>query len=185
MPQRPIGDALDGPAVKRGGRHRDDQHKQQHERDKGDAERDQHEEGDHRDEAAGHEHVAMGEVDHADDAVDHRVADGDEPVDRAERDAVDQLLDEIVHRRPRFMSNVFVVPGAGFGQRFKLLAAGTGSGNAAGLGKRQLSTAVRRLQRSSADARWRVFRMVPVNDRRGLHVRGQGREPPQGAIHVK
>ena len=39
----------------------------------------------------------MGEVDHADDAVDHRVADGDQPVDRAERDAVDELLEEIFH----------------------------------------------------------------------------------------
>ena len=36
-------------------------------------------------------------VDHADDAVDHRVADGDEPVDRAEREAVDELLEEVFH----------------------------------------------------------------------------------------
>jgi hypothetical protein len=39
----------------------------------------------------------MGEVDHADDAVDHRVADGDEAIDGAQRDAVDELLDEIFH----------------------------------------------------------------------------------------
>src|SRR5437667_11283995 len=36
----------------------------------------------------------MGEVHHADDAEDHRIADGDEAVDRAERDAVDELLNE-------------------------------------------------------------------------------------------
>ena len=39
----------------------------------------------------------MGEIDHADDAVDHRVADGDQAVDRAEREAVDELLEEIFH----------------------------------------------------------------------------------------
>src|ERR1700674_1092400 len=42
----------------------------------------------------------MGEIDHADDAVDHGVADGDQAVDRAEDDAVDQLLGEIVHALP-------------------------------------------------------------------------------------
>ncbi len=39
----------------------------------------------------------MGEVHHADDAEHHRVADGDQAVDRAERDAVDELLDEDFH----------------------------------------------------------------------------------------
>ena len=63
----------------------------------GDADRHQRQEGDQRDEAADHEDVAVGEIDHADDAVDHRVADGDQAVDRAERDAVDELLDEIFH----------------------------------------------------------------------------------------
>jgi hypothetical protein len=45
----------------------------------------------------------MGEVDHADDTVDHGVSDGDQPVDRAERDAVEQLLDQDldVHGEPR------------------------------------------------------------------------------------
>jgi hypothetical protein len=42
----------------------------------------------------------MGEIDHADDAVDHRVADGDQAIDRAQRDAVDELLDEILHAVP-------------------------------------------------------------------------------------
>ena len=47
-----------------------------------------------------HEHVAMGEVHHADDAEHHRVADGDQAVDRAERDAVDELLEKDFHRVP-------------------------------------------------------------------------------------
>jgi hypothetical protein len=42
----------------------------------------------------------MGEIDHADDAVDHGVADRDQPVDRAEHEAVDQLLREIIHLLP-------------------------------------------------------------------------------------
>src|ERR1700722_6431971 len=39
----------------------------------------------------------MSKIDHADDAVDHGVADGDQSIDRAEHDAVDQLLGEIIH----------------------------------------------------------------------------------------
>ena len=39
----------------------------------------------------------MGEIDHTDDAVDHRVPDGDQPVDRSKRQPVDQLLQEIRH----------------------------------------------------------------------------------------
>ena len=59
------------------------------------------EEEDEGDEGGDHEHVAVGEVHHADDAEHHRVADGDEAVDRAERQAVDQLLNEIFHASPR------------------------------------------------------------------------------------
>ena len=55
-----------------------------------------------RDERADHEDLAMGEVDHADDAVDHRVADGDQAVDRPEGDPVDQLLQKIFHEPPVF-----------------------------------------------------------------------------------
>ena len=54
-------------------------------------------EGDQRDEGRHHEDVAVGEVHHADDAEDHRVADGDQAVDRAERQPVDELLDENFH----------------------------------------------------------------------------------------
>ena len=54
---------------------------------------------DERDEGRNHEHVAMGEVHHADDTEHHGVADGDEAVDRAQRDAIDELLDEDFHTR--------------------------------------------------------------------------------------
>src|SRR6185312_17479733 len=52
---------------------------------------------DERDERRQHKQVAMREVDHPEDAVDHRVADGDESVDRPQREPVDQLLQEISH----------------------------------------------------------------------------------------
>ncbi len=39
----------------------------------------------------------MGEIDHADDAVDHRVTDGDQSIDCAERNAVYELLEKILH----------------------------------------------------------------------------------------
>ena len=47
----------------------------------------------HRHEGADHEDVAVGEVDQLDDPVDHRVAEGDQRVDRAERQDVVELLD--------------------------------------------------------------------------------------------
>src|SRR6185312_8156112 len=52
---------------------------------------------DERDERRQHKQVAMCEVDHPEDAVDHRVADGDESVDRPQREPVDQLLQEVIH----------------------------------------------------------------------------------------
>jgi hypothetical protein len=55
----------------------------------------------------------MGEIDHADDAEDHRVADGDQPVDRAERDAVDKLLDEDFHASNTPLSARHVSAGPG------------------------------------------------------------------------
>ena len=96
--QRPVGDALDHPVDQRGEQHRHDQHDEQRQRDRGDAEPGgEDQEGDQRDEGRDHEHVAMGEVHHADDAEHHRIADGDQAVDRTERDAVDELLDEVFH----------------------------------------------------------------------------------------
>src|ERR1700722_18761528 len=43
----------------------------------------------------------MGEIDHAEDAEDHCVADGNKPVDRSERDAVDQLLKKQIQPYPQ------------------------------------------------------------------------------------
>ena len=48
-------------------------------------------------EGAQHVDVAMREVDQAQDPVDHRVAERDEGVDRAERQPVDELLENGVH----------------------------------------------------------------------------------------
>ena len=52
---------------------------------------------DHR---ADHHDFAVREVDELDDAVDHRVAERDDGVDAAERQAVDHLLQEDVQRLP-------------------------------------------------------------------------------------
>jgi hypothetical protein len=60
----------------------------------------EHEEEDQGDEGGEHEHVAVGEVHHADDAEHHGVADGDQPIDRAQRQPVDELLREDFHARP-------------------------------------------------------------------------------------
>src|SRR5688572_8262573 len=74
----------------------------------------------------------MGEVDHADDAVDHRVADRDQPVDRAERDAVDELLDEIFHAPDLLpVSAAARTPNPPRLRPFALLAGGRTSDNAA------------------------------------------------------
>ena len=47
---------------------------------------------------ADHIDLAMGEIDHANDAVDHAVADRDQPVHRPQRQAIDELLQEVAHR---------------------------------------------------------------------------------------
>src|SRR4029078_3354597 len=52
------------------------------------------------------------EIDHADDAVDHGVADGDQAIDRAEHEAVDQLLGEIIHALPCLESDAARSPGS-------------------------------------------------------------------------
>jgi hypothetical protein len=48
-----------------------------------------------------HEDLAVGEIDHEEDAVHHRVAESDQPVDRAEGEAEHELLgqdaEEVVH----------------------------------------------------------------------------------------
>ena len=49
------------------------------------------------DERAHHEHVAVGEVEELEDPVDEGVAEGDQGVDAAERQAVQRELDKGVH----------------------------------------------------------------------------------------
>src|SRR3954467_4690761 len=83
----------------------------------------------------------MGEIDHADDAVDHRVADRDQAIDRAEHDTVDQLLGEIIHALPLFDEDAAMAPAAGTPRRWYFLTAGTRSGNCAGYRMRRLYTA--------------------------------------------
>ena len=99
--QRPVGDALDRPAIGGGEQHRDDQHDQQRQRHPGEAEHAEQREDDDREEGADHVDLAVGEIDHADDAVDHAVADRDQAVHGAQRQAVDQLLQEVQHRGMR------------------------------------------------------------------------------------
>ena len=57
-------------------------------------ERRDHRQRDHR---ADHHHFAVGKVDQADDAVDHGVAQRDQSIDAAQRQAVDDLLQKRVH----------------------------------------------------------------------------------------
>src|SRR6202041_1901943 len=115
---RPIGDALNGPAIERGERHGNEKDNQQRQWHGGYPERDEDEKGDQREERTDHENIAVGEIDHADDPVDHRVANGDQAIDRTERYAVDELLDEIFHasaafRIPRnFLTGAFTADNA-------------------------------------------------------------------------
>ena len=163
VPQRPVGDALDGPAIQRGDRHRHQQHDQQDQRDRGQAERDQDQERDQRDEAADHENVAMGEIDHADDAIDHGVADGDQAVDRAEHEAVDQLLGEIIHALPLLENTTRrEPPAAQIDASSRFLTAGTGGGNSAGCGRNGLYRASFSARGSAVTVRTRLCRaMIP------------------------
>src|SRR5688572_25306893 len=55
-----------------------------------------------------HEDVAMREVDEAQDAINHRIAQRDERVNRAQRQTVDYLLNELV-QKARLRSNSFQV----------------------------------------------------------------------------
>jgi len=52
--------------------------------------------------AAGGEDRAMGEIDQRDDAVHHGVAEGHQGVDAAERQAVNQLLNKVIHASALF-----------------------------------------------------------------------------------
>jgi hypothetical protein len=45
------------------------------------------------------------EIDHADDAEHHGVADRDQTIDRAERDTIDNLLEEVFHLTGSFVTS--------------------------------------------------------------------------------
>jgi hypothetical protein len=95
--QRAVGDALERPAIGGVDDHREQQHRDDRDRHPADADGIHDEERDQRHERADHEDLAVREIDHAHDAVDHRVADRDQPVDGAEGQPVDELLDEVLH----------------------------------------------------------------------------------------
>ncbi|KGQ02267.1 hypothetical protein BBAD15_g12524 [Beauveria bassiana D1-5] len=99
-PHRAVRDPLDAETVDAG----DDDGHQQH---GGDDERDRQaatgadgREGDQADIGADHVDFAVSEVDHTDDAVDHCVADGNQRVDRAQRQSVEELLVPAPVERP-------------------------------------------------------------------------------------
>ena len=50
-------------------------------------------------EGAEHEYVAVREIDEPEDAIDHRVTERDEGENRAERQAVDELLEKFGQRQ--------------------------------------------------------------------------------------
>ncbi len=80
-------------------------------------------------ERSGHEDLAVREVDELDDAVHHRVADGYQPVHRAEKQPVGQLLRQGVHRVAS-MSLVVVCTGC---VRGRVLCGGVKTGRAVGV----------------------------------------------------
>ena len=97
--ERPVGEALDHDAEHRAAGHRRerDQHQQQpgrHLRIRRAAQQLERAEADERPD---HEHVAVGEIEELQDPVDERVAERDQGVDAAQREAVDRELDEGVH----------------------------------------------------------------------------------------
>ena len=100
VPERSIDDPFDEDVEEPDDRHREHEGTDQEEREEGqvvDRPALAHDpaEEDHGHERADHEDVAMGEVDELDDPVDHRVAERDQRVDRADREGVDGLLDGV------------------------------------------------------------------------------------------
>src|SRR5262249_32614391 len=107
--QGSISEPLDGPIDERGEQHRHDQNEKKGERDRRYAEKaDEQKESDQGNEGRHHEHVAVGEVHHANNAEHHGVADGDQAVDRAKRNAVNKLLEEDFHPLPSDVSRPMV-----------------------------------------------------------------------------
>jgi hypothetical protein len=96
--QRPVGDAFERVTYRHARGHRDEhagcKQDQRGQADVGAGQRGDHRHGDHRPD---HHHLAMGEIDELDDPVDHRVTQGHDGVDAAQREAIDQLLQQDVH----------------------------------------------------------------------------------------
>ena len=99
VPERPVGEALDHDAERARAHHRRHQHREDDEehrrRQWRDRPTEQREHGVAR-EGAHHVHLAVGEVQQLEDPVHHRVPEGDQGVDGAEREPVHHLLDEEV-----------------------------------------------------------------------------------------
>ena len=97
LEQRPVGEGQDADIDRARDQHREQHRERDRERDRdlvqaeGDQDRPARE-------GAHHGQVAVGEVDQADDAVDDRVAEGHQRVEGARGEAVDRVLDEVVHR---------------------------------------------------------------------------------------
>ena len=94
--QRPVGEPLDRDPDDGTADHRREHHQEDHEPDRdcrvsGAAEEMQHAEADV---GADHEDVAVGEVEELEDPVHHRVPEGDQGIDAAERGRVDERLEE-------------------------------------------------------------------------------------------
>jgi hypothetical protein len=98
--QGPIGQPLHRPAVRAGDQNADGQRHQKNRSDAVDAEQAQAGDDHQADIGADHVNLAVGEIDHADDAVHHRIADGDQGVDAAQRQTVDDLLKKFEKREP-------------------------------------------------------------------------------------
>jgi hypothetical protein len=89
---RPVGHALNAPAVGAGNHNRADKPGGDQQPAAVDAHHHQRGDDHKGDIAADHVDLAVGEVDHADNAVHHRIADGDQRVGASQRDAVKHLL---------------------------------------------------------------------------------------------
>ena len=92
--ERAVGEALERHAEPAAQQHGRQQHHRQDPDRMQPADRPVEQRGQHApaDVGADHEHLAVGEVDHEQHAVDHGVAERDQPVDRAERQAEHELL---------------------------------------------------------------------------------------------
>src|SRR5690606_17328062 len=95
-----IGDALNDISIKTGDQDRAGQGAQDRKNDAIETKESEDGQKDGRKVGTDHVDFAVREVDHADDPVDHRVANGDQPVGTSENNSVDQLLTEYVGIHP-------------------------------------------------------------------------------------